>query len=72
MADTRPGDGNAEQLRDYWEHGVGAAKIGWGTSGDFTRCVANLSPYLGTRAKGYCSLMHKRMNGFYPGDKRNK
>ena len=72
MGDYRPGDGNAERLRDYWEHGPGAAKIGWGTSGDFTRCVANLSPYLGTRAKGYCSLMHKRKVGFYPGDKRNK
>lgn len=72
MADTRPGDGNAERLRDYWEHGAGAAKIVWNTPGDFTRCVVELTPYLGGRAKGYCNLMHKRMTGMYPGDKRNK
>ena len=72
MGDYRPGDANAERLRDYWEHGPGAAKIGWGTSGDFTRCVANLAPYLGERSRGYCSLMHKRMTGVYPGDRRNK
>lgn len=47
----------------------GAAKIGWGTSGDFTRCVANLSPYLGERAKGYCNLMHKRATGKYPNER---
>ena len=64
--------GNAEVLRDYWEHGEGAAKIRWGTPGDWTRCNRELTKYLGTRAKGYCNLMHKRMNGYYPGDKRNK
>ena len=72
MADTRPGDGNAERLRDYWEHGAGAAKIVWNTPGDFTRCVVELTPYLGGRSRGYCARMHKRMTGMYPGDKRNK
>ena len=64
--------GSAEQLRHYWTVGEGAAKIQWGTSGDWTRCVAHLSKYLGPRAKGYCALRHKERNGFYPGSKLNK
>lgn len=64
--------GNAEKLRRYWTTGPGGAKIGWGASGDWTRCVSHLSKYLGPRAKGYCALRHKEMNGFYPGDNANK
>ncbi len=71
MADLNPGDGNAETLRDYWEHGEGSLKILWGTSGDFTRCVAQLDQYMPGRAEGYCQLMHERMTGVYTGDKRN-
>lgn len=72
MADLRPGDGNAERLRQYWLHGPGALKIAWGTPGDWTRCVANLTPHMGARAKGYCNLLHKRATGMYPGDRRNR
>lgn len=64
--------GSAEKLRRYWTVGEGAAKIRWGTSGDWTRCVEHLSKYLGPRAKGYCALRHKERNGFYPGSKLNK
>ena len=63
--------GNAERLRHYWTYGPGGAKIGWGTGGDWTRCVAHLSKYLGNRAKGYCALRHHEMNGYWPGDRRN-
>lgn len=63
----------AEQLRRYWVRGEGAVKIAWGTKGDWYRCVAKLSKYLGPhKAKGYCNLRHKEANGFYPGDKRNR
>lgn len=62
----------ARRLRRYWLRGEGALKILWGTPGDWTRCVAHLSKYMPGRAKGYCNLMHKRANGYYPGDKRNK
>lgn len=72
MASLRPGKGNAEQLRRYWLNGVGAAKIAWGTPGDFTRCVANLTPYMGARSKGYCANLHRRKMGYWPGDKRNR
>jgi hypothetical protein len=64
--------GGAEKLRRYWTVGKGGLKIRWGTDGDWTRCVKQLSKYLGPRAKGYCSLRHKEMNGYWPGDKRNK
>lgn len=58
----------AERLRQYWLHGAGAAKIAWGTPGDWRRCVVNLTPYMGLRARGYCNLMHKRATGKYPNE----
>jgi hypothetical protein len=57
--------GNAERLRQYWTRGEGAAKIRWGTSGDWKRCVKYLGKYMGVRAKGYCQLRHKDALGFY-------
>jgi DNA-binding ferritin-like protein len=57
--------GNAETLRRYWTIGEGAAKIRWGTPGDWSRCVRHLSKYLGPRAKGYCQLRHKDALGIY-------
>lgn len=66
-------DVNGSQLKRYWTVGEGGKKIRWGTGGDWTRCVRHLRKYLGPeRAKGYCSELHAKMNGFYPGDKRNK
>jgi hypothetical protein len=62
----------AERLRQYWLHGKGAAKIRWGTPGDWTRCVRNLSKYLGPRAKGYCQLMHGRSTGTWAGRNHSK
>ena len=63
--------GNAEELRRYWTRGAGGAKIMWGTPGDWTRCVRNLSKYMGPRAKGYCQLRHKEMTGTYTGSRFN-
>ena len=64
--------GGAEQLRKYWTVGKGGLKIRWGTKGDWTRCVRQLNKYMGARAKGYCALRHKEMNGMWPGDNKNK
>jgi hypothetical protein len=64
--------GGAEKLRRYWLHGEGAAKIRWGTPGDWTRCFRNLSKYLGPRARGYCALRHKEATGMYTGDKEHR
>lgn len=64
--------GNAEKLRRYWTYGLGAAKIRWGTGGDWSRCVRQLSKYLGPRAKGYCALRHKEVTGMWTGDKEHR
>ena len=64
--------GQAEKLRRYWTVGKGAAKIRWGMGGDWSRCVKNLSKYMGPRSKGYCALRHKEMTGVWTGDKRHR
>lgn len=58
---------NTERLRQYWEHGAGAAKIRWGEPNDWYRCVDELGKYLGDRAKGYCALRHRSVTGAWPG-----
>jgi len=55
--------GNAETLRRYWTSGAGAAKIRWGAPGDWSRCVREVSKYMGPRAKGYCQLRHIAATG---------
>ncbi len=69
MTDVNPGDGNLER---YWKLGAGAAKIAWGTPGDYTRCVLNLRPHVGRKAEPICAQWHHDKNGFWPGDKRNR
>lgn len=64
-------NGGADKLRHYWTHGAGAAKIRWGTPGDWTRCYRHLAKFMGTRAKGYCALRHKETTGMWTGDKKN-
>lgn len=63
--------GNAATLRRYWASGPGAAKIRWGTPGDWTRCTRQLHKYMGSRAKGYCQLLRRRATGVYTGSKAN-
>ncbi len=59
--------GNAENLRHWYSAGEGAARIGWGTPGDFDRCVAIASEHMGPEdAKGYCNLRHHDALGIYP------
>jgi hypothetical protein len=65
------GVGSAERLRQYWTTGEGGLKIRWRTPGDWTRCNRHLRKYMPGRSEGYCALLHRRMNGFWPGDKRN-
>lgn len=67
------GDKTGASLKRYWTIGEGGRKIRWGTGGDWTRCVRHLRKHLGEeRAKRYCSQLHDDVNGFWPGDKRNK
>jgi hypothetical protein len=39
---AKSGGGNNFNIKDYWLKGAGAAKVRWGTPGDFTRCVGHL------------------------------
>lgn len=56
------------RLMEYWAHGVGAAKLGWGTAGDYARCEAELGKYVGPDVvKGLCANLHHQATGFWPG-----
>lgn len=63
-----------KRIRDYWTRGKGAAKVGWGTPGDFTRCRRLLRKYVQNPdwLAGLCANMHKEVNGYWPGDRRNR
>lgn len=60
-----------EQLKRYWLTGKGAAKIRWGTPGDFTRCVRNLRDDFPEDTEGLCANLHHEATGMWPGDARN-
>jgi hypothetical protein len=63
---THPVD--TDRLRDYWVRGPGAAKIGWGTPGDFNRCRVNVAEYVKPQhLNGYCANRHFDALGFWPG-----
>lgn len=67
QADDAEGDDTA--LRTYWTHGKGAAKIRWGTDGDFDRCVRHLKDKV-TDPKGLCAEYHHDATGTWPGKGR--
>lgn len=55
-------------LEDYWARGKGAAKIRWGTHGDFNRCRRHLAKYLRPdQVPGACANLHKIATGEWPG-----
>lgn len=62
------------RIRRYWTKGKGAAKIAWGTPGDFNRCRAQLAKYVQKPdwLAGLCSNMHKEVLGVWPGQEGGK
>jgi hypothetical protein len=63
---ARPHGDMPQHLRDYWTKGEGAAKIGWGTPGDFYKCRIELGRYLaGSHAdiNGLCENLHEVATG---------
>lgn len=60
------------RLRNYWATGAGAAKIAWGTPGDFNRCRANLAEYVPRPdwLAGLCANIHFDALGIWPGQHR--
>lgn len=68
--EARPKDAAAtERLMRYWAEGEGAAKIGWGSEGDFDRCRVQLGKFVkpGRMLDGLCSNLHQRATGERPG-----
>lgn len=61
------------RIRRYWLKGAGAAKIAWGTPGDFRRCRSQLRKYIANPKwlNGACANLHYEANGYWPGDRRN-
>lgn len=58
-------------LHDYWTHGKGAGKIGWGVPGDFNRCRALLGKYVDKKMlSGLCAKLHHEAVGHWPGPGR--
>lgn len=55
----------AEKLRIYWAHGEGAAKVRWGTPGDFDRCVMHVGKFM-DNPQGYCAERHHDALGIWP------
>jgi hypothetical protein len=66
MAITPAGVEGAHKLKEYWVHGPGAAKIAWGTPGDFLRCVSHLEKYV-RDPEGLCNTYHVAALGVAPG-----
>jgi len=72
---TKDGPGwitNPEPTKDitsYWVTGLGRAKIGWGTPGDFNRCRTQLVKYVQNPdwLAGLCANLHYRALGTWPG-----
>lgn len=63
------GQGNAQQLREYWTTGPGGVAIGWGTPGDFGRCTTRLSRHMTPeQAKGFCAERHHDALGIWPAE----
>ena len=66
--------GDTAKLKAYWAHGEGAAKIGWGTPGDFERCRAQLGKYVQRpdELAGLCANLHHDALGVWPGREHGK
>lgn len=60
------------ELQRYWLAGPGAAKIGWGTTGSFTRCVSHLRKYFPQNPEGLCANLYHEATGHWPGEHREK
>lgn len=68
VADTPSDRAGVRRLVRWYERGEGAAKIAWGTPGDFTRCVKIAGKHMTPeQAKGFCNKRHVGAVGAPPG-----
>jgi len=63
-----------KQLRQSYLRGKVAARIRWGTGGDYGRCTKQATKHGMTpgQAHGVCQTLHKAATGMYTGDKRHR
>lgn len=60
--------GNIKPIMRWFERGEGAAKIRWGTKGDFMRCVHLAEKHMNPEhARGFCNKRHRAVTGSAPG-----
>lgn len=69
VADPGKGNqGNIKPIMRWFERGEGAAKIRWGTKGDFMRCVHLAEKHMNPEfARGFCNKRHVAVLGNAPG-----
>ncbi|GAS98810.1 Gp8 [Mycolicibacterium canariasense] len=76
VAAVGPGSQMPAQFKKYWLGGAGAAKIGWGRSGDFDRCRKLINakimengqkPLPDHEISGLCASLHREATGARPG-----
>jgi hypothetical protein len=61
------------RLIAWYVHGEGAAKIGWGTDGDFKRCEALAGKHVPPeQVAGFCANRHHDATGTWPGPNAHK
>lgn len=64
--------GMPPQLQRSYVSGKVAARIRWGTGGDFGRCVRQARKHgMGRMAEGACATLHHRATGQWPGKGRS-
>lgn len=65
--------GDAAPLKEWYEHGAGAAKIRWGTKGAHGRCVKIANDHMTTeQAHGFCAEREHAATGHWPGERSGK
>ncbi|MEV8634258.1 HK97 family phage prohead protease [Streptosporangium sp. NPDC051023] len=68
VADTPADAAAVARLKRWYARGEGAVKIGWGTAGDWERCVRLAGEHMSPdKAKGFCSNIHRQVTGEWPG-----
>lgn len=70
MVEKSPQDAAAtERLMRYWAEGAGAAKLNWGSPGDFDACVREMHKHgvPSHEIPGLCANLHHRATGAWPG-----
>jgi len=68
VADADPHTNTPPALRSYWTEKAGAAKIAWGSPGDYNRCLAEIGKYVHSshQLHGQCASLHKIATGIWP------